>query len=195
MSFINNALKRAADERPADKSPAAGPQLLPVDCPPSRAHSNLPLLALIAVVLLLSGFMMWAWFRAGKDDDLKARARASDAAVKAASEPAKMPIAPVIAPIAEKKPEVNSSSNAVAAEKTAPEPVTKAAPAVEAPKPAPVTYKLQGILYQPGRSSAVINGKTVYAGERVADARVVSISVDTVVLVNAQGQTNLLELP
>ncbi len=55
------------------------------------------------------------------------------------------------------------------------------------------TLRLQGIIFNPSRPSAVVNGKPVFVGDRVGDYRVRRITPDTVTLV-APGRTNLLSL-
>jgi hypothetical protein len=59
------------------------------------------------------------------------------------------------------------------------------------PKPAPL--RLQGIVFNPSHPSALINGKTVYIGDKVGGFQVSEISQNSATLINA-GQTNLLEL-
>jgi hypothetical protein len=186
MSWINDALKSAEQARPEKGGAAERPQLLSGDCPTAPSHVNVPLTLLAAAALLASAFMTWQWFCGG--NAMKVRARTNDSAAAVPAPVAQTQTAPP-----ETKEVAVTSTNALVENKPAAE-VTQAAVA-ETPKPEPVTYKLQGILFQPGHSSAVINGHTVYAGERVADARVVSVSVDTVVLVDVKGQTNILELP
>jgi hypothetical protein len=61
---------------------------------------------------------------------------------------------------------------------------------VEPPKPAPL--RLQGIVFST-RPSAVINGKTLFVGDRVREFRVVAITRDAAVLVGG-GRTNTLSL-
>jgi hypothetical protein len=56
------------------------------------------------------------------------------------------------------------------------------------------TLRLQGILYNPTRPSAIINGNTVFVGEKVADWSVTAIAAQTVTLQDANGQTNILSL-
>jgi hypothetical protein len=63
--------------------------------------------------------------------------------------------------------------------------------AVQPPKPAPP--KLQGIVFNPRRPSAVINGRTLFIGDRFGEFRVRGITHDTVVLVGG-GKTNVLSL-
>jgi hypothetical protein len=79
-------------------------------------------------------------------------------------------------------------------------PETPSAPAIVAPtKPpamaAPETlYKLQGIFWRPSNPSAVINGKTVYIGNRVENARVTAIDQESVTI-TVNGEAKVLSLP
>jgi len=75
-------------------------------------------------------------------------------------------------------PDVVGTNGAVAAQ---PEP----------PKPPPLT--LQGIVFNPRRPSVVINGKTLFIGERIGQFRVAAIRPDSATLIGA-GRTNLLSL-
>jgi hypothetical protein len=61
----------------------------------------------------------------------------------------------------------------------------------EPPKPPPLT--LQGIVFNPRRPSVVINGKTLFLGDRIGQFRVAAIHADSTVLIGA-GRTNLLSL-
>jgi hypothetical protein len=63
--------------------------------------------------------------------------------------------------------------------------------AVEPPSPPPL--KLQSIVYNPRRPSAMINGRILFVGDRVSEYRVVTIHADNVLLAGA-GHTNLLSL-
>jgi len=53
---------------------------------------------------------------------------------------------------------------------------------------------LQGISYHPTRPSAIINGNTLFVGEKVADWTVTAISNQSVTLQDNTGQTNILSL-
>lgn len=186
MSFINNALKNADQTRAKVAAPSDYRALHIVECPPTlERRSTIPLAILMVAAMALSGFMMWEWFRSGTTE-LKARARSDEATASAvsAAQPEKEATTVSAAP-----GEANSAS--VVEEKPAAEAPAQVAAAVA---PAPITYKLQGVVFEPGRSSAVINGKTVVVGERVGDARVVSIDKDSAVIVTAAGQTNYLDL-
>lgn len=61
-----------------------------------------------------------------------------------------------------------------------------------APKPAPL--KLQAIVFDPTRPSALISGKTVFLGDKVGGFRVAAIAPDRATLVGA-GRTNVLTMP
>lgn len=63
--------------------------------------------------------------------------------------------------------------------------------AVAPPKPAPL--KLQGIVYDPKRPSAVINGRTVFVGDRIRQMRVIAITPETATLVDSS-HTNVLSM-
>lgn len=72
---------------------------------------------------------------------------------------------------------------------------TNPAPALSAPQAsAKPTYKLQGIYWRPTRPSAVVNGKTVYVGDRVEKARITAIEQDSVTL-DVEGESKVLQFP
>jgi hypothetical protein len=65
------------------------------------------------------------------------------------------------------------------------------------PKPKPVVFpalKLQGIVSRGKDSSALINGRTYFVGNYVADVKVISIT-ETSVVVELSGQQRELQLP
>jgi hypothetical protein len=192
MSLINDMLRSALEARRKDAAPAVVHGVLTVDCPAApRFHSNLSLAALAVAVMLLSGFMMLEWFRSG-GGELKARAHSYDSAINPVSGPPSgaQTIPPLAAP-GETKPGLSDTNNAE--QSAATEPAANVV-AAEQSRPAPVTYKLQGLIYEPGRCSAVINGRTVFVGDRVEDARVVGIGRDSAIIVTAAGRTNVLDL-
>ena len=49
------------------------------------------------------------------------------------------------------------------------------------------------VLFSPSRPSAMVNGKTLFIGDRIGDARVLAIT-QTTVSVLQDGQTNVLSL-
>lgn len=54
--------------------------------------------------------------------------------------------------------------------------------------------RLQGIVYNPTRPSAIINGNTVFVGDKVAEWSVTPISNQTVTLQNGSGEINTLSM-
>jgi len=82
-------------------------------------------------------------------------------------------------PAVAKAPE-NEATNSVA---IAPAPPPKAAP-----------LRLQAIVFNPKRPSALISGKTLFIGDRLGDAHVVAIDRESATLVGG-GRTNILSLP
>lgn len=59
--------------------------------------------------------------------------------------------------------------------------------------PAPTPLKLQSIVFNPVRPSAMINGRILFVGDRLRELRVMAIHRDNVLLVGG-GSTNLLSL-
>jgi len=67
---------------------------------------------------------------------------------------------------------------------------TNVPPVVVAAQP----FKLNGIIYGVSNPSATVNGKTVYVGEKVNGATVLSIGRSQVVL-NVNGERKTISLP
>jgi MSHA biogenesis protein MshK len=63
-----------------------------------------------------------------------------------------------------------------------------------APQPKPAPLRLQAIVFNPKRPSALISGKTLFLGDKLGDARVVAIDRESATLVGG-GRTNVLSLP
>lgn len=80
----------------------------------------------------------------------------------------------------------------VAARAPEPPPVV-VVPQAEPPAPKPL-YKLQGIFWRPSTPSAVVNGKTVFVGDRVETARVTAIDQNSVTLA-VDGESTALVIP
>ena len=98
---------------------------------------------------------------------------------------------PISAQAKAPEPAANTNSGAILAPDASGQPATNLTSAdVQPPKPPPL--KLQGIVFSK-RPSAVINGKTLFVGDRVREFRVAAITQDTAVLVGL-GRTNVLSL-
>jgi hypothetical protein len=59
--------------------------------------------------------------------------------------------------------------------------------------PGPPAIRLQAIVFDPARPSAMINGKTLFVGDMLGEMQLVAIGRQSATLVGA-GQTNLLTL-
>lgn len=206
MSLINDALKRTKQAQQQSPPTADGPQLKSVDPATAKSASNAKSLLYIMVACVVVGNALL--FFAIKDRGAKkpelapasqpvtkvespqaapptpAPAPQSTAAVTLPTTPAKVEPAPVS--VATTTP-VAAPSAAVAETNS---PAASVQP--EPPKPAPL--KLQSIVYNPGRSSAMVSGKFVFVGDKVQGFRITAIDQETVTLVG-NGQTNVLSLP
>ena len=93
------------------------------------------------------------------------------------------------------KPNVSAQPTPAVPPATAtPDPVvaTPILAAVE-PPPKPAAPKLQGIVFNPTRPSALINGRTLFIGDKFGELRVAAITADSATLVGG-GRTNVLSL-
>jgi hypothetical protein len=201
MSLINEALKRA-NQMPFRETAPNGPALRPVEGG-RRPEGGVGLLlpVMLAVVVTLAVLLLWQGFRASYVVEVRARSVPATSDVAASdSHAASVPPALVAVAMASPAPVPMAAAPATPA---APVPAsampvfavaTNAAVVVD-PPPQPPSYKLQAIFYRPESPAAVINGKQLFVGDRVGEAYVVSIDPDSVAIVNASGQTNLLEMP
>jgi hypothetical protein len=180
MSLVNDALKRAKDTAPKGITPAVGPMRLAETVPRSRSSGFL-ISMLALVILLLAGLLLWQWSHGG-NSELKVRANARPAVEDPAPAPQVSQNLLVTAP-----PPSAPPTAAVA-----PEPVMTNVVAVAPPKPAPITYKLQSVVFLPKNPSAIINGREVFVNGSVDGARVVAIGPGTATIVTPAGQTNVL---
>ncbi len=221
MSLINDALRRAKDaQRQVPPPPPNYPPLRPVEPAQQTARQGLGLLLPIAlaVVALLVLLFAWQWVqRNGSLRSTEAGTREVRATTRVALPPptvvppdlaaagfvpvAQSGAAPQPAPASPPSPRAAhvpaaSAAPAVPDESAADAQVSETtnAPAVTAPPPPkPAPLRLQGIVFNPSRPSAMINGRTVFVGDKMGDTRVVAIDRDSVTLVRA-GQTNVLSL-
>jgi hypothetical protein len=169
MSLINDALKKA-NQMPAPITPAQIKEPLQVAAhkPPARW----PMFVVPPLVAIVFGAGTWlvvkGWDRTPR---VSAKESASVASEKASP---------------------------VDTDRLAPYPSTNAAVATTPPTNAPVVpkfpaLKLQGLIWHPQRPSVVINGKSLFVGEKVEQARVMAITPDSVMVV-WKGEQQVLTL-
>lgn len=210
MSLINDALRRAKDaQQQAPQAPPPDLPFRPVEPEQQNARRGLGVLLLagLAVVALLILLFAWQWVqrpnptRLADADGRIARvasmvpspqpASVPKEAAAAAPVPATRP-SPAAQPAPASSPVAGTVSNAPAAGVQRSE-VTNAPALAPPPPPKPAPLRLQAIIFDPKRPSAIISGKTLFMGDKLGDLRVVAIDQETATLVGA-GQTNILSL-
>jgi len=175
MSLINDALKRAkqAQEQGSPESPKV--QFRPVEAarqPVKKNHTTI-WIAVVIMVGLIIGFVFRQLTRENKNStpkEVKAREIVPANPIPQETAPAPKPVTPA--------PAIQDKSATVHA---------------DAPSEARPPEKLQAIVFDPKRPSAIISGKSVFVGDKIGDLRVVAITQESVTLVGG-GQTNLLVL-
>jgi hypothetical protein len=215
MSLINDALKRAKQvQQEAPPPPAPNLELRPVE-PAQCTRQSFGLLvpAALAVVALL--LLLFVWQRAqqpGSAQPTEVHARVAMPATPTAArppDPAPAAPAPAAQPVPDAPPPppmeavadpatvVEQAAVALPADPpalaAAGSEVTNAPVVTEAPPPKASLPKLQGIVFSPTRPSVMLNGKTLFIGEKLNGLRVTAIDKESVTLVGA-GQTNVLTL-
>jgi hypothetical protein len=200
MSLINDALKKARKAQPAGTT-ADAPDLLPVEAGAGgRGGSIFTLPFVIAVVLVLAGVMIWAWYRSGQVMVVRGNSSATTASAAQPGE-LKAKVTTAVAAASSKTATetaatVTTVASTPAADASADAGLTNVqlAAMTETPKPAGPVYKLEGIFYSAKKPSAVINGDLVYVGSRVEAGQVVAIDEESATVVTSTGETNLLVL-
>lgn len=198
MSLINDALKRATEAQPAGKpTPEMETTMKPV---PQPRTVGLPVYFTPVLLFIVSGacwFLIKGW-------DVRRQAIASTTTIPVqareaeeqpdipAGEGAELPIpgnrqfALNDRPSSAARP--NTAGTAVAGA-----PADSASASVAVDEAPPATFKLQGIFYRPSNPSAVVNARTVFVGDRIANAKVKAIDRQSVTL-DIAGETKVLTL-
>ena len=184
MSLINDALKRAQEaQSQTTAAPQPGPQMRPAE-PTSYAWHGVGLMlpAALALVAVLVLFLVWEVSRQRAAQPQEVRATASPTAP---AEVSPTPQVPAPATEAATRPPAPGTPAVVSEGATN-------APVISVDiKPPPA--KLQAVIFNPRNPSAVIDGHTVFRGDRFGAFRVTKITVDSATLVG-EGQTNVLTL-
>ena len=219
MSLINDALKRAKEaQQQAAPPPPSQMQFRPVE-PGQHVQTgfSLSVPVTLTVLALLVLVLAWQWARGNRmTEPREARAvtrtavqttaalpsvstQVASAAPAPASEPTPLPqtdshsIAP--SGVVDTLAAIDSATSASPVVAKEPEnEATNATAIAPAPQPKPAPLRLQAIVFNPKRPSALISGKTLFLGDKLGDARVVAIDRESATLVGA-GKTNVLSLP
>jgi len=184
MSLVNDALKRAKQNQDANPPTTPPLEFRPVEPAQGEGRrTSLLLVGLSLVIVAIVGMCAaLVWFVSQKHGPtLRVEASVSQQQLPPrtnAPQPAPKPTPPVTV--------VEPAVTPATIENL--EPVVAAS---ESLKPAPL--KLQGIFFNPKNPSAVVNGRTVYLGERVAGFFVLAMSPSSVTFANSTA-TNVLSL-
>lgn len=184
MSLINDALRKAS-QNPAPMGPAETKEPLHVAAhqpPPRWPMFVVP--PLVALVFAAGTFLVMRGWQSGRPVSAKETQNASPgtAAVRPAADAVK----------------AQESANVGSAKAETPNAAVTATVAgstnVEAAVPETFpTLKLQGLIWDPQRPSVVINGKSLFVGEKVERAKVTAIDEESVTLI-WNGQQRVLTL-
>jgi hypothetical protein len=198
MSLINDALKRATEAQPAGKpTPEMETTMKPA---PQARTMGLPVYFTPVLLFIVSGA---CWFLV-KGWDVRRQAIASTPAIPVqareaeetpdvpAGEGAELPIPGNRRFALNDRPSPSVPLSARAGSVTAGA-AADSVPADIVADEAPPAFKLQGIFYRPANPSAVVNSKTVFVGDRIANAKVKAIDHQSVTL-EVAGETKVLTL-
>jgi hypothetical protein len=170
MSLINDALKQA--RRSQQNNPPSGqPPLPPVE---SVSRGGMSWFLLVAIVLLLAVAGFFTGLSLTKHTP---------------PPPPPLATAPAATPELTPTQQVESVSNSLPVFTNTP----SGSNAIAAVPPPPPEPKLQGILFDPTRPCAIVDGATVFVGDRVGELRVTAISKDKVTLRSGM-ETKVLNL-
>lgn len=195
MSLINDALKRAKQAQ--QENPPATPPLEFRAVEPGQSKSRRTTLlvvglSLVIIALLgLAGSLVW-FISQSKPAMLPVAARVADAPL--APLPKREPAA-VTAVATTNVVEIALAKPTSEIIERPDEPNTNGIPVIatiiEAVKPP--TLKLQGIFFNPSAPSVVVNGRTIYLGDRVGGFRLLAVSPVSATFASAT-ETNVLSL-
>jgi hypothetical protein len=219
MSLVNDALRRAkAAQQEVAPPPPSQMQFRPVE-PGQQAGPGLGMIVPVSLVVaaLLALVLVWQWARGHSFPEPREARAVTRVAVQPTASP--LPVAASTVPTTPAaaderslplRPESRTTqTGGVVDTLAAIESATSASPAVAkeqedeatnspaiapTPQPKPAPLRLQAIVFNPKRPSALISGKTVFIGDKLGDARVMAIDQDSATLVGA-GKTNILTMP
>ncbi len=208
MSLINDALKRAKQAQQQRRAQLdTNPPFRNPEEPLSGTRLSLGRSLGAAGLAVLCILFVWLWIQKSGSDPTPVQARTEEPAAAVGSATATTEPAPVASSVPERqvtpapaKPTAAKAgalpTNSVAATPQSSALVTNtplsSSPNVLIPQPEPL--KLQAVIYNPRRPSAIINGRTLFIGDRCGEMRVVRINPDSAVLAGRGGVTNVLRL-
>jgi hypothetical protein len=189
MSLVNDALRRAKQQT-SQPAPVSSLRLRPLEPAPVE-HTISPRtfpLVFITVSVVLIALVITRWLNIGGPVQPPKPVLISNPA----------PAVKVVAPALPEKISTPAKVEASPNHELNPETKLESAPPASAPAakietaaPQPAPIRLQAIFFNTDRPSAMVNGKTVFAGSHVGEFQVAAISPETVTLTDG-GKTVLL---
>lgn len=189
MSLVNDALRRAKQQT-SQPAPASSLRLRPME-PVPETHPVSPRtfpLVFITVSVVVVALAITRWLNIGGPIE--------SAKPVLVSNP--QPAAPAVAPASQEKIFEPAKTEATPNQELKSEtqssfelPVDAPVENAEASAQQPIPIRLQAIFFNTRRPSAMVNGKTVFAGSHIGEFQVAAISPETVTLING-ATTNLL---
>ena len=205
MSLINDALKRATQAQPAN--PAAPEPERPMQPVEQARAVGLPVYFTPVLLFIICGawwFLLRGW-EARRQAGLyppvvtvQARELAKLTAPAGAAQPTPanrhfkldQPATPSVASAASAPTEAQAKETASTVGAEVP---VQAATVAHDAAPIPAPLKLQGIFYRPTNPSAVVNSRTVFVGDIIANGKVKAIDRQSVTI-DLGGETKVLTL-
>jgi len=195
MSLINDALKRAQQVQHQSPPPStASTHLRPIE-PQQRIRHSVGFALPIAFALVALCVLFFVWEMAQKSKPTTPADFVAQATTPANPVPSpspnnpptvqSTPLSQAAVPIVPPEPTNTTALGSPESGQSAPEQVP--AP----PKPAPL--RLQALVWNPARPSAIVNGKTLFIGDKFGDMRVAVIDQQSITLAGG-GHTNVLTL-
>lgn len=181
MSLINDALQRAKQQT-TQPTPMPNLPLRPMEPVQVEKKGSAMTFSIVAIVLIVAVAVISGWYQRSRISKTQVQSVAPTPAPESMA--AAIPtVVPTPVKVVEPQPTTEIKSLAPTTE------ATNSVPIIESPKPTPI--KLQAILFNTTRPSAIINGKTVYVGNRFGEYRVASITQTRATLVSSTA-TNVL---
>ena len=192
MSLINDALKRATEAQPAGKPT---PEMETTMKPAPQRTVGLPVYFTPVLLFIVSGacwFLIKGWDvrrqSISSTTPVPVQAREAEGIPEIpVSEGAQLPIPENRQFALNDRPSPSGTLRAATGASAEPDSI------VAVTDEAPASFKLQGIFYRPANPSAVVNSKTVFVGDRIANAKVKAIDHQSVTL-EVAGETKVLTL-
>ncbi len=186
MSLINDALKRAS-KAPPPPPPIDGGSAFRLAEQPVR--SLVPALAISLIALAIFGLAGWFLYRGWQASRAGASSRAkTTVAARETAGDNRAGNESSLSALNSVKPHAPSQTTSTAGTAT-----NVASATADPTKPALAPLKLNAIFYRAGNPSVVVNSKTLYIGDKAAQAKVLAIDRESVTLERG-GQTNVLTL-